>query len=345
MARIFCPKCGAGTDDPSQVFCTSCGTRLSATPVTPVTPAAPRAGIPAWALAGAAVLAILAAAVVLWPGMMNVVSGTFLTGLSGSGQAEPVTLSPAATLIPATTPPSVTTVPETPVTTIATTVPTPATTRAVTRTRATVSVGQTFTVATEAETVEAAGTSQITLAQTYVPEQPTSGSYYSATPGAPYIDHSALEARIHELINVQREQNGYASLSYDSFLADIARGHSWDMVVRVFFEHENPDGQNARARGEEAGYPCVKDYGTYYTSGLSENLYQGYRYNSYWTAPNGTITSYNWNTMEDIAQQAVNGWMNSEGHKKNILDSHFDREGIGVAFSSDDKVLVTENFC
>jgi uncharacterized protein YkwD len=334
MARIFCPKCGAGIDDPLQVFCTSCGAKL------PV-PAGTHANIPAWALAGAAVLAIVVIAAVLGPGLMQAVTGTSPAGLAGSGQAESVTQSPAATLVPTTAPPVTTA----PATTVATTKPTPATTRTAARTRATVSVAQTFTVATEVETVGAAGTSQITLAQTYVPEQPTSSSYYSPTAGAPYIDHTALEARIHELINVQREQNGYSSLSYDSFLADIARGHSWDMVLRVFFEHENPDGQNARARGEEAGYPCIKDYGTYYTSGLSENLYQGYRYNSFWTAPNGTITSYNWNTMEDIAQQAVTGWMNSEGHRKNILDSHFDREGIGVAFSSDDKVLVTENFC
>jgi len=147
------------------------------------------------------------------------------------------------------------------------------------------------------------------------------------------------------LINIQRQQNGLSTLSYDSFLANIARGHSYDMSLRNFFEHTNPDGMNARARGDWAGYPCVRDYETYYTSGISENLYQGYRYQTYLTAPNGTIVSYNWSSIEFIANQAVNGWMNSEGHRENILDYHFQQEGIGVSFSSYDKIYVTENFC
>jgi uncharacterized protein YkwD len=55
--------------------------------------------------------------------------------------------------------------------------------------------------------------------------------------------------------------------------------------------------------------------------------------------------SYKWNSLEEIANQAVTGWMNSEGHRKNILDDHFQQEGIGVAFSTDNKIYVTENFC
>ena len=54
---------------------------------------------------------------------------------------------------------------------------------------------------------------------------------------------------------------------------------------------------------------------------------------------------YEWNTLEQVAQQAVNGWMNSEGHRKNIVDTHFTQEGIGIAFSTDEKIYVTENFC
>jgi len=195
------------------------------------------------------------------------------------------------------------------------------------------------------ETAAPRVTSQITLAETWIPEQPPADSYISTTTGAPVIDHSALEARIHELINAQREQNGLSELSYDSFLADIARGHSYDMVLRNFFDHVNHEGKNAKARGDSAGYPCIRGYRNYYTAGLSENLFQGYRYSSYLTAPNGTIMAYNWSSADQIADKAVNGWMNSEGHRRNILDYHFQQEGIGVAFSADDKIYVTENFC
>jgi uncharacterized protein YkwD len=187
-------------------------------------------------------------------------------------------------------------------------------------------------------------TSQITLSATRVPPQPPASSYTSSTSGAPTLDPAALEARIHELINVQREQNGLAPLSYDPFLADIARGHSWDMVTRNFFDHVNPDGKHPKDRGDDAGYPCIRTYKSYYTVGIAENLFQGNRYGAY-TTTNGAITSYDWNSAEQVADTAVSGWMNSSGHRKNILTGTYQLEGIGVAFSNDDKIYVTENFC
>ncbi len=59
----------------------------------------------------------------------------------------------------------------------------------------------------------------------------------------------------------------------------------------------------------------------------------------------GVPVSYDWLTNEEIAFIAVDGWMNSEGHRKNILNSNFDREGIGVYIDSEDRVYVTQNFC
>jgi len=53
---------------------------------------------------------------------------------------------------------------------------------------------------------------------------------------------------------------------------------------------------------------------------------------------------YHWNSPEAIAQTTVAGWMNSSGHRENILTLTFDREGIGIAIASE-KVYITENFC
>jgi uncharacterized protein YkwD len=344
MVRNTCPNCGVVTDDPSQKFCTRCGTKLPDLPAA----AAATPGIPAWAIAGTGIVIVLLLAVVLWPMLVPVISGTSSTGPAGAGTVNPIMTPADITPVP-TTPTSTSTPPsQTVVTTPPTPVPTtilpvkaittmPATTIPVTKTT------PPTTVVTVIPTPEF--TAQITLSVTQIPVQPPVSTLTSKTPGAPYIDPAALEARIHELINVQRQQNGLSTISYDPFLADIARGHSYDMVLRNFFEHENPDGKNARGRGEAAGYPCVRDFGTYFTSGISENLYQGYRYHSYLTAPNGTIMAYNWSSVDYIANQAVNGWMNSQGHRENILDYHFQQEGIGVSFSSDDKIYVTENFC
>jgi uncharacterized protein YkwD len=336
--------------DPSQKFCTNCGAELPSPQS--LAPVAGQVTSLKWLVAGIGIVVIIAVALVLVLALPSGILSAVPAGSSAPGQDPAGTGSALATPIITTLPPE-TTVPATPesitVTTTATTVP--ATTVPVTLKRTRVSVTPRETVSLDVNptltelSVASMGSSQITLATTLIPTQPAAGSYLSSNPEAPVIEPSALEARIHELINVQRNQNGLSTLGYDSFLASIARGHSWDMVVRNFFEHENPDGLNARARGEAAGYPCRKDYGTYYTEGLSENLYQGYRYNNYWTAPNGTIVKYEWNTLEQVAEQAVNGWMNSEGHRKNIVDTHFTQEGIGVAFSTDEKIYVTENFC
>lgn len=117
------------------------------------------------------------------------------------------------------------------------------------------------------------------------------------------------------------------------------------MVVENYFEHVDPNGLNARGRGDAAGYPCIRDMGAYTYEGISENLYQGHRAESYFTDSEGVVTSYDWDTLDHIAERAVNGWMLSPGHRENILTPHFSYEGIGVAFASDDKIYITENFC
>ncbi|PKL57999.1 MAG: CAP domain-containing protein, partial [Methanomicrobiales archaeon HGW-Methanomicrobiales-5] len=160
---------------------------------------------------------------------------------------------------------------------------------------------------------------------------------------APVIDISTLESRIHEGINQQRKNNGLSSLSYDSSLASIAREHSADMARNNYFAHVNLQGLDPSGRGNQAGYSCYKNYGSYYTTGIAENIMQNNLYDSI-TTYNG-IPRYAWNSQEEIAQSTVSGWMNSPGHRKNILTSTYDREGIGVAIAADDKVYITQDFC
>lgn len=296
-------------------------------------------------IAGSALVILAVAALVLAPQVLHLLTPTSAGNPAGSGQVTgltganpPVSVSPVSSL-PATTVPLPTKVTGTsPPTTVPTTTAPPTTPPTTTKT-------PTPVLTTTGPPYEIAPTTVITYPVTRVPVQPPSNSYTSSIPDAPYIEPSALEARVHELINEKRQQNGLTSLSYDSFLADIARGHSWDMNVRNYFEHESPEGKSATDRGNDAGYPCIRYVKPNIYSGLSENLYMGYRYSGYYTNSSGAITSYNWRTLDDLAQVTVNGWMDSPGHRKNILDDHVILEGIGVAFSSDDKVYITENFC
>lgn len=176
-----------------------------------------------------------------------------------------------------------------------------------------------------------------------LPPFPTAGTI-SAAKNPFTISTDALEQRVHDLINQQRTARGLASLRFDPALADIARKHSEDMAAQDYFAHVNPAGQNPTVRGIAAGYTCRKDYGSYYTYGIAENLFQNNLYSSA-TYYSNRETVYHWNSPEEIAQTTVGGWMNSSGHRENIVTPTFDREGIGVAIAPDDKVYITEDFC
>jgi len=159
----------------------------------------------------------------------------------------------------------------------------------------------------------------------------------------PQINIPQLEAEIHDLINSQRQQNGVPPLNYDIALSAIARSHSQDMVNRGYFDHVNPEGDGPTQRALKAGYPVHKELGGgWYSDGIAENIFQ----NNLWdtvTYYNG-IPFYDWKSQSEIASSTVYGWMNSPGHRQNILDSSYNNEGLGVSISSDDKVYITEDF-
>lgn len=160
----------------------------------------------------------------------------------------------------------------------------------------------------------------------------------------PIIDKSELEITVHQLTNQYRIQNGLNSLSWDDELSKIARSHSQDMALRGYFSHDTPEGRDPTDRGASQGYKCEKIVGYIMYIGIAENIFQNNLYHTIWYT-NGVPTSYDWNSLDDIAQTTVDGWMNSTGHRKNILTETFDREGIGVEIASNDKVYITQNFC
>jgi len=181
---------------------------------------------------------------------------------------------------------------------------------------------------------------------TSTPASPSSSSTSDSTPrianAPPAIDISELEMAIHSLINIERQRNGLPSLEYDIKLAEIARNHSLDMATHNYFDHYNLIGQGPTERAKAAGYNCYKNFGAYYSDGIAENCHQGWLYSS--TTYYYGIATHDWNTQAELAESTVNGWMSSSGHRQNILNPDYSREGIGVAISDDDKVLVTQDF-
>ena len=160
----------------------------------------------------------------------------------------------------------------------------------------------------------------------------------------PVYDAQQIEYLVHELTNQERQNHGLSVLSFDSEITQIARDHSLDMATRNYFAHETPDGLNPSDRADQLGYSCQKMIGLLIYSGIAENIFQGHLFDSYYTVSD-VITSYDWISEEEIAEITVQGWMNSPGHRENILTEIFDREGIGVKITADHKVYVTQNFC
>ena len=141
-----------------------------------------------------------------------------------------------------------------------------------------------------------------------------------------------VEQKVHELINEERTKNGLNSLTLNPVLSNIARQHSQDMATRDYFEHDSPEGKDFEDRYKENNFNCEIKISesttstTYATGAENISFLEGY---------SGEIR---------IANAMVDGWMNSPGHRKNILTPYFEKEGIGIA-KSGNKIYGTQNFC
>ncbi|MGW6394076.1 CAP domain-containing protein [Streptomyces sp. NPDC055103] len=121
----------------------------------------------------------------------------------------------------------------------------------------------------------------------------------SAAPSTADRDEAA-EAEVLRLVNVERAKVGCTPVRADAQLAALAGAFSTDMAQRDFFDHTDPDGDTPWARAEQAG-----------VTGLGgENIARG----------------------QADAAAVMDSWMNSDGHRANILNCDFTTLGVGVHF-------------
>ena len=110
------------------------------------------------------------------------------------------------------------------------------------------------------------------------------------------------EKEVFDLINKQRTNNGLSALKEDAEVQKVARIKAQDMVSNNYFAHESPT------------------YGTPFQ--MLKNFKISYKTAGENIAANSSNSS------------AVTAWMNSSGHKANILNSNFNYTGIGVVSSN-----------
>jgi uncharacterized protein YkwD len=158
---------------------------------------------------------------------------------------------------------------------------------------------------------------------------------YATTTIKPQINIPELEQQVHNLVNSERQKNGLPPLSWDSQLNLIARKHSSDMAARNYFDHLTTEGLNPGDRYKQANYII--------RAGWAENIFKCPMAKVDWYH-NGVLARTEYYQPGEIASVIVTGWMNSPGHRANILTTNLTLEGIGVAISSTDDIYITEDF-
>jgi uncharacterized protein YkwD len=161
------------------------------------------------------------------------------------------------------------------------------------------------------------------------------GASFAAEP----FSATVLERRIFSAVNAQRVKAGLAPLKTNLKLETIARAHSIDMAKRNYTSHVTPEGLDPSARAKKAGFNTVKKEGNVTRRGVGENIYETQS-----SLESEGVVTYYIADMDELVKKAVDGWMNSPGHRKNILNKDYTISGLGVAVSKDKKVKITQVF-
>ncbi|GAA2457348.1 CAP domain-containing protein [Streptomyces mauvecolor] len=111
---------------------------------------------------------------------------------------------------------------------------------------------------------------------------------------------ASAAATVMSLVNMERAQAGCSPVSASPALASLATAFSDDMAARGFFDHTDPDGRTPWDRAAKAG---IQGLG-------GENIARG----------------------QADAKAVMDAWMNSPGHRANILNCEYKALGVGVHF-------------
>lgn len=144
----------------------------------------------------------------------------------------------------------------------------------------------------------------------------------NSTVTPPVQENASFNAEIEQLIfnkvNEERTKAGVPALSYNSTMETYARVKSKDMGVRNYFDHVDPDGEMITAQ-------MARDGVSYNAWG--ENI-----------AYIGGVSD-----AAALAEQFMTNWMNSDGHRANILSPNFTSIGVGV-YKSGNRYYATQEF-
>lgn len=130
----------------------------------------------------------------------------------------------------------------------------------------------------------------------------------------PSIDNvKTLEQQVIDLVNKERAKNGLSQLKGNWELCRVARYKSQDMIDKGYFAHQSPT--------YGSPFTMMQSFGIRFSNG-GENIAYGQR----------------------SPQEVMNSWMNSPGHRANILSATYNQMGCGVAKTSSGTYYWTQMF-
>lgn len=124
---------------------------------------------------------------------------------------------------------------------------------------------------------------------------------------------AAFQKEVTDLVNLERTNIGLKPLKLNEELSNVATIKSQDMINKNYFDHNSPT--------YGSPFDMMKKFGISYRS-AGENIAMGQR----------------------TPKEVVTAWMNSEGHRKNILNANFTEIGVGVAKKSNGSIYWTQMF-
>ncbi|MDR7273302.1 CAP domain-containing protein [Catenuloplanes atrovinosus] len=118
--------------------------------------------------------------------------------------------------------------------------------------------------------------------------------------GAATDEITSMENAVTTIVNARRAENGCGAVTTNEKLRTASRGHSADMAEQNYFNHTSLNGDTPWDRAGEAGY----------SRAIGENIAKG----------------------QQTPEQVMESWMNSAGHRANILNCDAKETGVGLVY-------------
>jgi len=149
-----------------------------------------------------------------------------------------------------------------------------------------------------------------------------------------------LEQRTFDLVNEERVKYGLNELKWNNEILTVCRLHGADMAENDFFSHTGSDGSNVSGR--------LMNAGIYYLNSSGENIFMTGGVDYYTLNLLRQVKEITYKSFEELAQSAVVGWMNSSGHRENILAAWYDESAVGIYVLNESALNIsyyfTQNF-